>query len=998
MGAVGQLTRARFAHRPGRWVLLVVGVALALAMPVVSAATGRIVATSTLSGTIDQLPVGERTVIASYGGTTDPAEQAYDDELVRAGLARLTGHPVRHEMLFGELADGRAGTYRLGASDDLAQQVRLTSGRLPRSCAPRRCEVLLTGATTPPGLDPSLGLVVVGTGVRTDPLLLPGTFDPGPGAVVLLGTDPDALQRLSALGQFPRGSGWVASLDPERIASLGVPAYADLSREVSDDLALRIRALVLSVPDDALLRADARASASQGRFALLGGAAAVLVLGFVLVAAVGLRREHREVAGLLRRRGASAASVLGFAALGAGASVVVGALLGTTVGWVAGWVAAGTQPLHPSAVGLATASVLDALPALVLLTAAGVVLTTTVLAWPTSRERTAWHVVELLAVGAVAAALLVAARGAVGAATVGGDPLAIALPVLGLTAAALVAARLWVPLASVVSRRLPASAVAVRLAASSGVRRPLRTVVTVGFVTAAVGSVVFAGSYRATLGSGSADTAAFEVPTAARATVGPQGDDPVALEALAPLPVPAYAVVRTVAGVRTSATSGDAVQVLGVDGAVLPLLARWHRTVGASSPAAVAAALAVPAPPTGVALPDDASTLTLPVRSWTRSEPGDVDVTAWVSVPDGRERAILLVERRGVLTGPLPDLGPGRTLSAITLRESSTGATRRAHHVGEGGTVTAFLAGRLALGPPAGTATTWPAWSSRTAGVAVTGTTLSLAYELTGPLVVVRPGLVGRVPVPVMTDAETASHGPTLRLDLGGGDTVAARVVGTLPRFPTAGPRFLVTDRVALAAALDDLQPGSGAPHEIWAGDQASSTSLAATLAAAPWDRAVVVTQEQRRSVLESDAVGQGAGWLLLVGAAVSLLVAVVSLVLLVTGERRDDAGQLLAHEADGVATSTLRRSLWWRAVAVAVPALVVGTAAGLALTRSVSTLVALSAGGTTPTPPLLPSVGPAWTTAVLVGGLGVALAASGVATGRMLRSAWPSGPDQDLR
>jgi hypothetical protein len=249
-----------------------------------------------------------------------------------------------------------------------------------------------------------------------------------------------------------------------------------------------------------------------------------------------------------------------------------------------------------------------------------------------------------------------------------------------------------------------------------------------------------------------------------------------------------------------------------------------------------------------------------------------------------------------------------------------------------------------------------------------------------------------------MTDAETASHGPTLRLDLGGGDAVAARVVGTLPRFPTAGPRFLVTDRAALAAALDDLQPGSGAPHEIWAGDQAAPASLAATLASAPWDRAVVVTQEQRRSVLESDAVGQGAGWLLLVGAAVSLLVAIVSLVLLVTGERRDDAGQLLAHEADGVATSTLRRSLWWRAVAVAVPALVVGTAAGLVLTRSVSTLVALSAGGTTPTPPLLPSVGPGWTTAVLVGGLGVALAASAVATGRMLRSAWPSGPDQDLR
>ncbi len=720
-------------------------------------------------------------------------------------------------MLFGELADGVGDTYRLGASDDLAQQIRLTGGRLPRSCTPQRCEVLLTGATSPPRLESSLGIVVVGTGVRTDPLLLPGTFDPGPGAVVLLGSDPDALQRLSALEQFPRGSGWVAALDPGHIASLGVPAYADLSRQVSDDLALEIRALVLSVPDDALLSADARAAASRSRFALLGGATAVLVLGFVLVAAVGLRREHREVAALLRRRGASSASVLVFAALGAGAAVVAGAVLGTASGWLAAWLAAGAQPLHPPPAELATSSVLDALPALVLLTVTGVVLTTTVLVWPAGQERTAWHVVELLAVATTATAVLVAARGAVGVASVGGDPLAIALPVLSLTAAALVAARLWVPVASFVSRRLPAPAVAARLAAASGVRRPLRTVVTVGFVTAAVGSVVFAGSYRATLQSGSADTAAFDVPTDARITVGPQGDDPLALQARAPLPGPEHAVLRTVAGVRTSATSGDAVQVLGVDDDVLPLLARWDRTVGASSPSSIAAALASAAPPSGIALAQGTRTLTIPVVSWTRNETGDVEITAWVAAPDGREQGVSLVQRDGVLTGALPDLGSGLTLVGLTMRENSADATRRQHRVGEGGTVAAFLAGRLVLGPPVGATTSWPAWSSRTAGVTATASSLSLSYELTGPLVVVRPGLADRPPVRVVTDAETASRGSTLRLDLGGGDAVAAQVVGTLPRFPTAGPRFLVADRVALAAALDDVSPGSGAPHEIWA-------------------------------------------------------------------------------------------------------------------------------------------------------------------------------------
>jgi hypothetical protein len=71
---------------------------------------------------------------------------------------------------------------------------------------------------------------------------------------------------------------------------------------------------------------------------------------------------------------------------------------------------------------------------------------------------------------------------------------------------------------------------------------------------------------------------------------------------------------------------------------------------------------------------------------------------------------------------------------------------------------------------------------------------------------------------------------------------------------------------------------------------------------------------------------------------------------------------------------------------------------AGLLLTRAVSSLVALSASGTAPVPPLEPAVGPGWTAAVLVIGLGAALVACAAVTGRMLRGSWPGRPDQDLR
>ena len=86
---------------------------------------------------------------------------------------------------------------------------------------------------------------------------------------------------------------------------MGVPAYTAGSREVANAMSLTGQAFALTVPDDALAREDARAQASTGRFAVLGGAAAVLVLGLAVVAAAGLRREHGVLARLLapaRRR------------------------------------------------------------------------------------------------------------------------------------------------------------------------------------------------------------------------------------------------------------------------------------------------------------------------------------------------------------------------------------------------------------------------------------------------------------------------------------------------------------------------------------------------------------------------------------------------------------------------------------------------------------------------------------------------------------------------
>ena len=74
--------------------------------------------------------------------------------------------------------------------------MRLTSGRLPKPCSGGRCEVLLIG-NREPDLDPDLGITIVGRAVLTDPVVLAGTFDPGPDTPVLLTSDLEGLDRTS---------------------------------------------------------------------------------------------------------------------------------------------------------------------------------------------------------------------------------------------------------------------------------------------------------------------------------------------------------------------------------------------------------------------------------------------------------------------------------------------------------------------------------------------------------------------------------------------------------------------------------------------------------------------------------------------------------------------------------------------------------------------------------------------------------------------------------
>ncbi len=1013
MGIVASLAGAQLRHRPGRWALLVAGVALAAAIPVVAAGAGDSVAAQTVRNTVSQLSPGDRTITVLGTGTIyDPHEFVSFDGLTRQQLSRLSSAPVRQELVFHQLSLAGSAFY-LGATDDLRTAVHLVSGRMPRSCTPTRCEVVAIGGNQAAltRASASLGIVVVGRAERTDSTLLSGDLDPGT-VPLLLGDGTGRMALLSSLGLFARTYGWVVHLDVDRVISLGVPAYVRLSSEVADTVIAKVDGAGIVTPDTQLTDQYHRASLSARRFGLLGGTAAALLLGFAVVAAVGLRREHAVLAAVLRRRGARLLRITRLTALEAVVACLGGALLGCVIG------AAVTVGLARSATLPAWRTVWHALgsagPAVGVLAVAAVAVTVAVLLWPDRDRNAVWHTVELAGAACLGAALLAASRGSASASSLAAssDPLVVALPVLAAVVGGLVAARLWAPLARFAERLLPRHSIAGRIGLLGAIRRPLRPVVTVAFLTAAVASVVFAGAYRATLLDGSADQAAYTVPLDATLTGSADVPTPLALTGAAQLAGVApgthtYGVVRTSAVVRARDGDATGIPVVGVDPDALSQVRRWSRVTGTSTgPAALASSLrpASPASNAAVAAPIPVGARTLSVQVTGLAAAVDVDL--WLASSDGREAPVALRGPGTTLSGQVPDLGPGPLHPvAITLKENIEYATHHQHAIGEGNTDQPVVAGTITLGAVSsdgtGSAWQWAGWGAANAAQAsASGSALQVRYRLEGTPVVLIPGYAAAPVLPVAVDPATARSADRGQLTLSFDQlTVTARIVATVARFPTTTGPFVIADRAAITSLLDRTDPGTGAPRELWVATSAHSrATLDHALTGAPYSRLTVARRVPLQAHLASDPVARGSQLLLALIAGLALLVAGVALVLLVVGERRDDAGELHAWEADGLRPATLRRVLFLRALSVVGVALPLGLLTGLVLARAGTTLVAVDASGVAPRPPLQAAVGPLWTSVVLLLGIGLGVAVSWAVAARMLRERLPVRPETDLR
>ena len=255
-------------------------------------------------------------------------------------------------------------------------------------------------------------------------------------------------------------------------------------------------------------------------------------------------------------------------------------------GGVIGAIVAGTLTGETgrSVAAAASDAVVAAAPSAALLTLAAAAVAVAVLLWADAQARSVWRLLDVLALACLGAMLLATDRGSATSSSLAGagDPLVVALPVLASVVAGLVAARLWAPAARLAERVLPRASVAARMGLLGAIRRPLRPVATVAFLTAATASVVFAGAYRATLLANNADQAAYQVPL----DVTVSGSDTQLVPSVDPNAFGpsghVYGVRRTAAGVTRLAGVVDARPVIAVDAEALPHVRDWNRTTGAS--------------------------------------------------------------------------------------------------------------------------------------------------------------------------------------------------------------------------------------------------------------------------------------------------------------------------------------------------------------------------------------------------------------------------------
>ena len=239
----------------------------------------------------------------------------------------------------------------LGAVDGLSRWLVLRSGRLPRTCTADDCELVqIGGAPVAPKL-PYLHVVGRATIRAGAPL---AAYFAAAGAnrpPILLADGVRGFSRLPLpdAALIARTAGWIVPVAPGAIHEWEIPGFQrrlDLAQnrlESADPL------FSLAAPTDTLREIRATTRIAGRRLLIVGGDAAILLLGFAVLASTRLRRDHRAVRRRLRWFGAQRSQVT----LVAATEVLAITVVATVAGWLLGTGAGALLARHLGAPGAA---------------------------------------------------------------------------------------------------------------------------------------------------------------------------------------------------------------------------------------------------------------------------------------------------------------------------------------------------------------------------------------------------------------------------------------------------------------------------------------------------------------------------------------------------------------------------------------------------------------------------------------------------------------------
>ena len=1017
MGTGIGLAWAGVRHRPGPWLLLALGLALAAVMPLAAAGLQERAAVGAVRQAVAAVPEPARGVLAVTSRDLRGPELASVSEQVSNGLERA-GLPAPTPALAFRSLSLQGTDATVGALGRLPDHVSLASGRLPTACSPGACEVVVVSTSSgADGSDPQtagpdltgparrLGLVVTGTATLREPRLV-GLGLVAPGQPLLLGSDPAAMADLAALMLYGRNLAWFTPLDAAVVTTRGAGGFSAALDQVAGDVNLVAGPLNVTWPDAAVLDADARAQGSAGRFAVLGVGAGALQLGFCLVLAAARRPAQRQQGTLLGRRGARPGQVLGVATAQATCAVVVGLVVGTAAGLAT--VVALTRGLVADPGHAARLALGSAWPVVLGLGAVALLGSVLLAAGPGLRPRTLRTVLGATVLLAAGLATLALVRPTP-------DPRA-PLPVaalVGLTlGAGLVGALLWSPAVATLGRFGHEPGTPLRATVLLAARRPLLPSVTAGFLAAALATAFLAGAWSASTQRSAQDQAASLVPL--DAAVAPSTQvllpatvvDTARLSAVAPDVVVAP-VTSTVVSAFAGSSGATALPLTGLDPDVLPLVHRWSAVTGSSADAArVADLLRTPTAPTPApVVPAGTRRLVLDVHGLD----ADVTLGLWFAGPDGQERQVRLTQRGDEAYADL-GAGPALAVRALEIGESPDHLNHRQHGIGEGSTDRQLPSGTLLLGavhadgaPVPWSWTGWGADAGTVSPTAADGSGLRARYRISDARAVLLPAWVPvsqRPVIPVAVDAVTAARAGvrgTFGISLNA-TTQPVRIVAVLPRMPTLPSRFVLADRSAVAALVDRTAPGTGPVSQVWVGSSAASQPAVRAELTASASAATLRYRGDLARGFAADPVTTGFVALLAAAGLVALLLGLVAVVGGVRGDRDQAGADLFALEVDGVGPAALRRVLLARAALVVGVGLPVGLLAGAGLAGAATRLLGTGPDGRPLTPPPHVVLASAPTALVLVAAVVGTLLAAALTASVSLREPALAAPELELR